>query len=159
MRIGHGFDVHKFSGNGPIIICGVKIPYKQGLMAHSDGDVALHALIDSLLGAASLGDIGKFFPDIDPTFKNANSRNLLRNVYSCVLKKGYFINNIDITIIAQAPKILPYITDMYENITNDLCCNIDDINIKVTTTERLGFIGRKEGIACEAVVLLKKENC
>ncbi|MGP1930524.1 MAG: 2-C-methyl-D-erythritol 2,4-cyclodiphosphate synthase [Arsenophonus sp. ET-YP4-MAG3] len=158
MRIGHGFDVHKFSGNGPIIICGIKIPYKQGLIAHSDGDVALHALIDSLLGAASLGDIGKFFPDTNPIFKNANSRNLLRNAYSHVLKKGYFINNIDITIIAQVPKILPYIEDMHKNITNDLCCNIDDVNIKVTTTEKLGFIGRKEGIACEAVVLLKNKS-
>ncbi|MGP1931916.1 MAG: 2-C-methyl-D-erythritol 2,4-cyclodiphosphate synthase [Arsenophonus sp.] len=158
MRIGHGFDVHKFSEGKSIIICGVKIPSKLGLMAHSDGDVALHALIDSILGAAALGDIGKLFPDIDISLKDINSRLLLRQAYSQVIKKGYCISNVDITIITQIPKIFPYITDMYKNISNDLSCSIDNINIKATTTEKLGFIGRKEGIACEAVTLLINNN-
>ncbi|HGJ5872837.1 MULTISPECIES: 2-C-methyl-D-erythritol 2,4-cyclodiphosphate synthase [Arsenophonus] len=158
MRIGHGFDVHKFGGDGPITICGVKIPYEQGLIAHSDGDVALHALTDAILGAAALGDIGKLFPDTDPAFKNVESRSLLREAYLQVLKKGYCISNLDITIIAQAPKMLPYIADMRKNIADDLGCHIDDVNVKATTTEKLGFIGRKEGIACAAVALLVKDN-
>ncbi|OWO81000.1 MULTISPECIES: 2-C-methyl-D-erythritol 2,4-cyclodiphosphate synthase [Photorhabdus] len=157
MRIGHGFDVHKFGGEGPIIIGGVRIPYEQGLLAHSDGDVALHAATDALLGAAALGDIGKLFPDTDPAFKGADSRKLLREAYSRIREKGYRIGNLDITIIAQAPKMLPHIPQMRVNLAEDLQCHIDDINVKATTTEKLGFVGRKEGIACEAVALLVKE--
>ncbi|MCA6222085.1 2-C-methyl-D-erythritol 2,4-cyclodiphosphate synthase [Photorhabdus antumapuensis] len=157
MRIGHGFDVHKFGGEGPIIIGGVRIPYEQGLLAHSDGDVALHAATDALLGAAALGDIGKLFPDTDLAFKGVDSRKLLREAYSRIREKGYRIGNLDITIIAQAPKMWPHIPQMRVNLAEDLQCHIDDINVKATTTEKLGFVGRKEGIACEAVALLVKE--
>ncbi|ETS29533.1 2-C-methyl-D-erythritol 2,4-cyclodiphosphate synthase [Photorhabdus temperata] len=157
MRIGHGFDVHKFGGEGPIIIGGVRIPYEQGLLAHSDGDVALHAATDALLGAAALGDIGKLFPDTDPAFKGVDSRKLLREAYRRIREKGYRIGNLDITIIAQAPKMLPHVPQMRVNLAEDLQCHIDDINVKATTTEKLGFVGRKEGIACEAVALLVKE--
>ncbi|MQL49034.1 MULTISPECIES: 2-C-methyl-D-erythritol 2,4-cyclodiphosphate synthase [Photorhabdus] len=157
MRVGHGFDVHKFGGEGPIIIGGVRIPYEQGLLAHSDGDVALHAATDALLGAAALGDIGKLFPDTDPTFKGVDSRKLLREAYRRIREKGYRIGNLDITIIAQAPKMLPHVPQMRVNLAEDLQCHIDDINVKATTTEKLGFVGRKEGIACEAVALLVKE--
>lgn len=154
MRIGHGFDVHAFIKDSQITICGVTIPYKYGLMAHSDGDVALHAVTDAILGGAALGDIGRLFPDTDLAFKNIDSRILLRKAYLKVLEKGYFISNLDVTIISQVPKILPYISDMRKNIADDLSCHIDDVNIKSTTTEKLGFIGRKEGIACTAVALL-----
>ncbi|CDG97078.1 2-C-methyl-D-erythritol 2,4-cyclodiphosphate synthase [Xenorhabdus bovienii] len=157
MRIGHGFDVHKFGGEGPLVIGGVSIPYEQGLIAHSDGDVALHAATDALLGAAALGDIGKLFPDTDPAFKGADSRELLKEAYRRIRKKGYRIGNLDITIIAQAPKMLPHIPQMRVNLAEDLECHMDDINVKATTTEKLGFVGRKEGIACEAVALLVKE--
>ncbi|MBD2809521.1 2-C-methyl-D-erythritol 2,4-cyclodiphosphate synthase [Xenorhabdus sp. Vera] len=157
MRIGHGFDVHKFGGEGPLVIGGVRIPYEQGLIAHSDGDVALHAATDALLGAAALGDIGKLFPDTDPAFKGADSRELLKEAYRRIRAKGYRIGNLDITIIAQAPKMLPHIPQMRVNLAEDLECHMDDINVKATTTEKLGFIGRKEGIACEAVALLVKE--
>ncbi|MBI6549381.1 2-C-methyl-D-erythritol 2,4-cyclodiphosphate synthase [Xenorhabdus lircayensis] len=157
MRIGHGFDVHKFGGEGPLVIGGVRIPYEQGLIAHSDGDVALHAATDALLGAAALGDIGKLFPDTDPAFKGADSRELLKEAYRRIRAKGYRIGNLDITIIAQAPKMLPHIPQMRVNLAEDLKCHMDDINVKATTTEKLGFVGRKEGIACEAVALLIKE--
>ncbi|MGJ0623650.1 2-C-methyl-D-erythritol 2,4-cyclodiphosphate synthase [Xenorhabdus bovienii] len=157
MRIGHGFDVHKFGGEGPLVIGGARIPYEQGLIAHSDGDVALHAATDALLGAAALGDIGKLFPDTDPAFKGADSRELLKEAYRRIRKKGYRIGNLDITIIAQAPKMLPHIPQMRVNLAEDLECHMDDINVKATTTEKLGFVGRKEGIACEAVALLVKE--
>ncbi|CDG89968.1 2-C-methyl-D-erythritol 2,4-cyclodiphosphate synthase [Xenorhabdus bovienii] len=157
MRIGHGFDVHKFGGERPLVIGGVRIPYEQGLIAHSDGDVALHAATDALLGAVALGDIGKLFPDTDPAFKGADSRELLKEAYRRIRKKGYRIGNLDITIIAQAPKMLPHIPQMRVNLAEDLECHMDDINVKATTTEKLGFVGRKEGIACEAVALLVKE--
>ncbi|CEE90619.1 2C-methyl-D-erythritol 2,4-cyclodiphosphate synthase [Xenorhabdus nematophila str. Anatoliense] len=157
MRIGHGFDVHKFGGEGPLVIGGVRIPYEQGLIAYSDGDVALHAATDALLGAAALGDIGKLFPDTDPAFKGADSRELLKEAYRRIRAKGYRIGNLDITIIAQAPKMLPHIPQMRVNLAEDLECHMDDINVKATTTEKLGFVGRKEGIACEAVALLVKE--
>ncbi|OKP03143.1 2-C-methyl-D-erythritol 2,4-cyclodiphosphate synthase [Xenorhabdus eapokensis] len=157
MRIGHGFDVHKFGGEGPLVIGGVRIPYEQGLIAHSDGDVALHAATDALLGAAALGDIGKLFPDTDPAFKGADSRELLKEAYRRIRAKGYRIGNVDITIIAQAPKMLPHIPQMRVNLAEDLECHMDDINVKATTTEKLGFVGRKEGIACAAVALLVKE--
>lgn len=154
MRIGHGFDVHKFGGKGPIIIGGVQIPYPQGLLAHSDGDVALHAATDALLGAAALGDIGELFPDTDMAFKGADSRGLLREAYRRIFEKGYRLGNLDITIIAQAPKMAPYVGQMRGFLAEDLACHLDDINVKATTTEKLGFIGRGEGIACEAVALL-----
>ena len=154
IRIGHGFDVHKFGGEGPVIIGGVAIPYEQGLIAHSDGDVALHALTDALLGAIAAGDIGKHFPDTDDKWKGADSRALLREVYRFVKQKGYVLGNADVTIIAQAPKMLPFIQSMREAIAADLETDIDNINVKATTTEKLGFTGRKEGIACEAVALI-----
>ena len=156
MRIGHGFDVHAFGGEGPIVIAGVRIPYEQGLLAHSDGDVALHAATDALLGAAALGDIGKLSPDTDPAYKGADSRVLLREAFRRIQEKGYRLGNLDVTIIAQAPKMLPHIPQMRVNLAEDLQCHMDDINVKATTTEKLGFTGRKEGIACEAVALLVK---
>ena len=157
IRIGHGFDVHKFGGEGPVIIGGVAIPYQQGLIAHSDGDVALHALADALLGAIAAGDIGKHFPDTDEKWKGAGSRELLKDVYRRVQEQGYRLGNADITIIAQAPKMAPYIDAMCAAIAEDLATDISNINVKATTTERLGFTGRKEGIATEAVVLLFKQ--
>ncbi|EHK9186018.1 2-C-methyl-D-erythritol 2,4-cyclodiphosphate synthase [Vibrio vulnificus] len=157
MRIGHGFDVHKFGGEGPVIIGGVTVPYEQGLIAHSDGDVALHALSDALLGAIAAGDIGRHFPDTDDKWKGADSRELLKDVYRRVKEQGYKLGNADVTIIAQAPKMAPYIDAMREAIAHDLETDIRNINVKATTTERLGFTGRKEGIATEAVVLLIKQ--
>lgn len=156
MRIGHGFDVHAFGGEGPLIIGGVRIPYEKGLLAHSDGDVALHALTDALLGAAALGDIGKLFPDTDEAYKGADSRELLREAMRQIAKKGYRVGNVDVTIIAQAPKMLPHAPQMRINIAEDLDIHMDEVNVKATTTERLGFTGRGEGIACEAVALLIK---
>lgn len=158
MRIGHGFDVHAFGGEGPLVIGGVRIPFEQGFVAHSDGDVALHALTDALLGAVAMGDIGKLFPDTDPAFKGADSRGLLRNAWQRIVQKGYCIGNVDITIVAQAPKMLPHTPQMRVNIAEDLGCHLDQINVKATTTEKLGFTGRGEGIACEAVVLLLKSE-
>ncbi|EGR0905312.1 2-C-methyl-D-erythritol 2,4-cyclodiphosphate synthase [Vibrio parahaemolyticus] len=157
IRIGHGFDVHKFGGEGPVIIGGVAIPYEQGLIAHSDGDVALHALTDALLGAIAAGDIGRHFPDTDDKWKGANSRELLKDVYRRVKEQGYRLGNADVTIMAQAPKMAPYIDAMCAAIAEDLETDIININVKATTTERLGFTGRKEGIATEAVVLLFKQ--
>lgn len=157
IRIGHGFDVHKFGGEGPVIIGGVAIPYEQGLAAHSDGDVALHALTDALLGAIAAGDIGRHFPDTDDKWKGANSRELLKDVYRRVKEQGYRLGNADVTIMAQAPKMAPHIDAMCAAIAEDLETDISNINVKATTTERLGFTGRKEGIATEAVVLLFKQ--
>ncbi|MHC6526283.1 2-C-methyl-D-erythritol 2,4-cyclodiphosphate synthase [Vibrio proteolyticus] len=156
IRIGHGFDVHKFGGLGPVIIGGVAVPYEQGLIAHSDGDVALHALCDALLGAIAAGDIGRHFPDTDDKWKGADSRELLKDVYRRVQAQGYVLGNADITIIAQAPKMAPHIEAMQTTIAADLGTDPGNINVKATTTERLGFTGRKEGIATEAVVLLMK---
>ena len=156
IRVGQGYDVHRFVDQGDVILGGVKIDYEQGLEAHSDGDVVLHALCDALLGAAALGDIGKHFPDTDPEFKGADSRVLLRHVYAIVQEKGYSLGNADITIIAQAPKMAPHIIAMCENIAADLSVDVDCINVKATTTEKLGFEGRKEGIAVQAVVLISK---
>ncbi len=158
MRIGHGFDVHKFGGEGPVIIGGVSVPYEQGLIAHSDGDVALHALCDALLGAIAEGDIGRHFPDTDDKWKGADSRALLRDVYRRVKEKGFVLGNADVTIIAQAPKMAPHIQAMCNAIAEDLETELDNVNVKATTSERLGFTGRKEGIACEAVVLLVKAS-
>ncbi|TCP94876.1 2-C-methyl-D-erythritol 2,4-cyclodiphosphate synthase [Cricetibacter osteomyelitidis] len=156
IRIGHGFDVHAFGENRPLIIGGVEVPYHTGFIAHSDGDVALHALTDALLGAVALGDIGKLFPDTDMQFKNIDSRILLREAFRQVQEKGYKIGNIDVTIIAQAPKMRPHIDAMRAVIATDLVCEPEQVNIKATTTEKLGFTGRSEGIATEAVVLLIK---
>ncbi len=155
IRIGQGYDVHRFQDDGDVILGGVKIDYHQGLEAHSDGDVVLHALCDALLGAAALGDIGKHFPDTDPEFKGADSRVLLKHVYSIVQEQGYSLVNADITIIAQAPKMAPHITAMCSNIADDLKVAIDAINVKATTTEKLGFEGRSEGIAVQAAVLIE----
>ncbi|MCR3755546.1 MAG: 2-C-methyl-D-erythritol 2,4-cyclodiphosphate synthase [Sodalis sp. Psp] len=158
MRIGYGFDVHKFGGDGPLIIGGVRIPYTQGLLAYSDGDVALHATTDALLGAAALGDIGILFSDNDPTYKGADSRSLLRVAWEKIAAKGYLLGNLDITLIAQSPKITPHILQMRMYIAEDLGCYMDNINIKATTTEQLGFTGRGEGIACAAVALLSRAS-
>ena len=154
IRIGQGFDVHAFGPGDKIVLGGVVIPYSQGLIAHSDGDVLLHALADALLGAAALGDIGRHFPDTDPTYANADSRALLRMVVAKVRAKGFKVVNADMTIIAQAPKMAPYIPRMVPLIAEDLAVATDAVNIKATTTEQLGFTGRKEGIACLASVLL-----
>ncbi|OAH95924.1 2-C-methyl-D-erythritol 2,4-cyclodiphosphate synthase [Methylomonas methanica] len=156
IRVGQGYDVHRFNDGDHIILGGVKIPYERGLEAHSDGDVVLHALADAILGAAALGDIGKHFPDTDPEFKGADSRVLLRHVYKIVQEKGYKLVNADVTIIAQAPKMLPHVPAMRANIAADLVVDVDFINVKATTTEKLGFEGRKEGIAVQAVVLIEK---
>lgn len=154
MRIGHGYDVHRFGEGDFITLGGVRIPHKFGLIAHSDGDVLLHALSDALLGACALGDIGKHFPDTDPRFKGADSRALLRYVVALVHGKGYVIGNVDATIIAQAPKMAPHIEAMRGSIAEDLQVDLEQVNVKATTTEKLGFTGREEGIAVHAVALL-----
>ncbi|MEQ3692068.1 MAG: 2-C-methyl-D-erythritol 2,4-cyclodiphosphate synthase [Alcanivorax sp.] len=158
MRIGHGFDVHAFDDGDFITLGGVRISHTHGLKAHSDGDVALHALADALLGAAALGDIGQHFPDTDEQWKGADSRMLLRHVVSLVADKGYQVGNVDVTIIAQAPKMAPHINDMRAAIAADLAIRIDDVNVKATTTEKLGYVGRKEGISVHAVALLLKTD-
>ena len=156
MRIGHGYDVHAFGDGDHIMLCGVRIAHQNGLMAHSDGDVALHALTDALLGALALGDIGHHFPDDDPAFEGADSRQLLRQVMALVKARGFVMGNADLTIIAQAPKLATHIAAMRKNLSEDLGSDIDLINVKATTTEKLGFVGREEGIAVHAVVLLKE---
>ncbi|WKE66450.1 2-C-methyl-D-erythritol 2,4-cyclodiphosphate synthase [Gallaecimonas kandeliae] len=156
MRIGHGFDVHKFGAERDLILGGVVVPHHSGLIAHSDGDVVLHAVTDALLGAVALGDIGRHFPDNDPAFKDADSRALLRHGFALVKAKGYRLGNLDVTIMAQAPKMAPHVAAMVENLAADLESELERINVKATTTERLGFVGREEGIAVEAVVLLEK---
>lgn len=153
-RIGTGFDVHVFKEGRPLILAGVNIPYKKGLLGHSDADVALHALMDALLGAAALGDIGKYFPDTDTRYKGADSRKLLRAVVGILEEKGWNVNNVDITIIAQRPKLAAYISEMRELVAHDLLIPIDNVSIKATTTEKLGFTGREEGIAAEAAASL-----
>ncbi|WP_065187945.1 2-C-methyl-D-erythritol 2,4-cyclodiphosphate synthase [Shewanella woodyi] len=156
IRIGHGFDVHKFGGDSPLLLGGVNVPYETGLIAHSDGDVVLHAISDAVLGAVALGDIGKHFPDTDDDFKGADSRHLLRHCYQLAKDKGFVIGNLDVTIIAQAPKMAPHIQAIREVLSRDFATALDNINVKATTTEKLGFTGRKEGIAVEAVILLTK---
>ncbi len=154
MRIGQGYDVHKLVEGRDCIICGVKIPYEKGLLGHSDADVALHALSDAILGAAAMGDIGKHFPDTDPKYKGASSRVLLREVIKIVGDRGYKVANADITIVAQRPKMSPYIDEMRANVAEDLGVDADAVSVKATTTEKLGFEGRGEGISAMAVVLL-----
>ncbi len=154
MRIGHGFDVHKFGGQGPVVLAGVSIPFDQGLVAHSDGDVAIHALCDAILGALCLADIGNHFPDTDGQYENISSRILLRHVVGLMFDKGYQLGNADITIVAQAPKIAPHLLPMRSCLSEDLQCDLEQINVKATTTEKLGYVGRKEGVSVHAVVLL-----
>ncbi len=156
MRIGQGFDAHAFKEEGRLVLGGVEIPHDKGMEAHSDGDVVLHALCDALLGAAGLGDIGKHFPDNDPQYKGIDSRVLLRNVMQQLKQQGYQVGNADLTIVAQAPRLAPYIDTMQERIANDLGVAENQVNVKATTTEKMGFTGRKEGIAAFAVVLIDK---
>ncbi|PKF61998.1 2-C-methyl-D-erythritol 2,4-cyclodiphosphate synthase [Psychromonas sp. psych-6C06] len=158
IRIGHGFDVHKFGGQGPITIAGVKIPYMQGLIAHSDGDVALHALCDAILGALAMGDIGHHFPDNDQQYAGVDSRKLLKEVYQLAIEKGYRLGNLDMTIAAEVPKMAPHIHAMRTEIASILDTDIGNVNVKATTTEKLGYVGRSEGIATHAVVLLFKKS-
>ncbi len=158
MRIGHGFDVHRFGPGDHLMIGGVKLPFEQGFVAHSDGDVLLHALCDALLGACALGDIGRHFPDTDPAYKGADSRELLRRVLALVEGEGFTPVNLDATLMAQAPKMAGHIDAMRETIANDLKLSLGQVNVKATTTERLGFTGRGEGIAAEAVVLLTRRS-
>jgi 2-C-methyl-D-erythritol 2,4-cyclodiphosphate synthase len=155
VRVGQGFDVHKFTLGRPLIIGGVKINHEYGLEGHSDADVLIHAVMDALLGAAGLGDIGKYFPDTDEIFKDSNSRELLRIVVKNLTSNNYMIGNIDATIICEAPKMKPYINQMISNIADDCVCDLNNINIKATTTEKLGFIGRSEGIAAQAICLIQ----
>lgn len=155
MRIGHGYDVHKLVEGRPLILGGETIPFELGLLGHSDADVLLHAICDALLGAAALGDIGKHFPDNDNTYKNIDSRILLRNTVSLLKEKGYEIVNIDATVIAQKPKLAPFIPNMIKNVAEDCGADISQINIKATTEEKLGFTGNLEGISSHAVCMIK----
>lgn len=154
-RIGHGFDVHRFGPGDHVVIGGVSIPHRCGLVAHSDGDVLLHALCDALLGAAGLGDIGHHFPDTDPAYRGADSRELLRAVQARLEAAGWRLGNADLTVVAQAPRMAAFITAMREHIAADLRVEVKQVNVKATTTERLGYTGREEGIAAYAVVLLE----
>ncbi len=155
MRIGHGFDIHRFENGKPLILGGVVIPFPQGMKAHSDGDVLLHAVCDAILGAAALKDIGTHFPDTDARYKGIDSRNLLRNVVALVQQKGFNVQNIDATIIAEAPKLAPYLDAMCDNLAEDMGLSRRDVNVKATTMEKLGAIGQGEAIAVHAVVLLR----
>ena len=154
MRVGLGYDVHKLVENRKLILGGVEIPYEKGLLGHSDADVLLHAIMDALLGAAALGDIGKHFPDNDDRYKDVDSLVLLEKVCELIRNKGYEISNVDSTILAQAPKLRPYIDEMRSKLAKAMKLDIDELSVKATTEERLGFTGREEGIAAHAVVLL-----
>lgn len=154
MRIGHGYDVHRFQSGECITLGGVRIAHNKSFVAHSDGDVLLHALTDALLGAAALGDIGQHFPDTDPAYKGADSRELLRKVVALLQQAGWAVGNVDMTILAQAPKMAPHIVAMRECIAADLQVELSQVNVKATTTESLGFVGREEGIAAHAVAIL-----
>lgn len=154
MRVGIGYDVHKLVINRPLVLGGVSIPHEKGLLGHSDADVLLHAIMDSLLGALALGDIGKHFPDTDKSYKNISSLILLQKVGEIITDRGYKIENLDSTIIAQKPKLAPYITEMRENIAKTLKMNIDMVSVKATTEEGLGFSGREEGISSQSICLL-----
>ena len=158
MRVGIGYDVHKLCENRKLILGGVDIPYEKGLLGHSDADVLLHAICDALLGAAALGDIGKHFPDNDMSYKNIDSMILLKRVCELILKEGYSISNIDATVVCQKPKLAPYIEQMRINISACLELDLSQVNIKATTTETLGFEGRKEGISSHAVCLIEKRG-
>lgn len=156
IRIGQGFDVHAFAEDRKLILGGTEIPHTKGLLGHSDADVLLHTIADAALGAIAAGDIGKHFPDTDPEFKDADSAKLLQHVYALVKAEGYELGNLDATVIAQAPKLRPYIDTIRARIAELLEADIEQINVKATTTEWLGFTGREEGIACQAVILLKR---
>ena len=158
MRVGMGYDVHKLVAGRDLIIGGVKIPHTLGLLGHSDADVLLHAIMDALLGAAALGDIGKHFPDTDPQYKGISSMVLLEHCYQLMDKEGYEINNLDSIIMCEAPKMAPHIQKMRENVASKLHCDISQINIKATRGEKLGFVGRQEGMVAQAVVLLRKKG-
>ncbi|MCK1976624.1 2-C-methyl-D-erythritol 2,4-cyclodiphosphate synthase [Jeotgalicoccus huakuii] len=158
MRIGHGYDVHAFDENRPLILGGMEIPHDRGLKGHSDADVVLHTVTDAILGALALGDIGKFFPDTDAQYKDADSKKLLSAVVEMMTEKGYEIGNIDVVVIAEKPKLREYIDTMRQNVADLLLTKIENVNIKATTSEKLGFTGREEGIASEAVVLLNKQE-
>lgn len=155
MRIGHGYDAHPLVAGRDLILGGVKIPHSKGLQGHSDADVLIHAICDACLGAAGLGDIGQHFPDTDSQYKNIESRKLLCKVREAIAKRGWKIANVDSTIVAQAPRVAPYLAQMITNIASDLGITTENINVKATTTERLGFTGREEGIAAHAVALLE----
>ncbi|MDT8453310.1 MAG: 2-C-methyl-D-erythritol 2,4-cyclodiphosphate synthase [Gammaproteobacteria bacterium] len=154
MRVGHGFDVHAFADGDHIMLAGVRIAHTHGLLAHSDGDVVIHAICDALLGAIAAGDIGRHFPDTDARYENIDSRLLLQSVYQKVKQAGYGLSNLDVTIVAQAPVLSTYITPMCESIAELLKVQKNQINIKATTTEKLGYVGRREGVAVHAVVLV-----
>ena len=156
IRVGHGYDVHRFAEGYKLILGGVEIPYELGLSGHSDADVLIHALMDAMLGAAGLGDIGKHFPDTDDKYKGISSMLLLKEVKKLVEKEGYSLSNADITVVAQKPKLAPYIDQIKKNIALALCTDVSDINVKATTEEHLGFTGRLEGISSHAVVLISK---
>ena len=156
MRIGHGYDVHRLVEGRNLILGGVKIDYEKGLLGHSDADVLLHAVSDALLGAAGLGDIGRHFPDTDPKYKGADSLELLREVYRKISEKGFHVGNIDVTMIAQRPKLKDFIPQMQENIAAAVGVTPDRVNVKATTEERLGFTGTGEGMSCHAVCLLEE---
>lgn len=157
IRIGYGYDVHAFEAGEELVLGGVKIPFQKKLKGHSDADVLLHAITDALLGALALGDIGVHFPDTDPEYKGADSLGLLEKAYDMVLGKGYSLSNLDATIIAEAPKLNPFIPDMAKNISSVLKCHEDLVSIKATTGEKMGFVGRGEGIAVQSVVLVKRD--
>lgn len=156
IRIGHGYDVHRLTENRRLIICGVEIPYEKGLLGHSDADVATHAVMDALLGAAAMQDIGKLFPDNDPAFEGADSIELLKRVMEKLDEKGYAVSNIDVTVIAQKPKMSPYIMQMRENLASACGVDVDAVNVKATTEEKLGFTGSGDGIAAHCVCLITK---
>lgn len=156
IKVGQGFDVHAFGEGDHVTLGGVRIAHSQGLIAHSDGDVLIHALCDALLGAVGLGDIGQHFPDTDSKFADIDSRELLRHVVALARREGYRVGNADTTVIAQTPKLWPFVPTMRGNLADDLGVSLESINVKATTTERLGFTGREEGVAAQAVVLLEK---
>ena len=156
IRIGHGFDVHAYKEGRKLILCGVEIEYEKGLLGHSDADVATHALMDALLGAAALGDIGRHFPDTDEKYRGADSLKLLEDVVKLIKKEGYSVSNVDVTIIAQKPKLSPFVEKMVENLARVIGIERTRVNVKATTTEKLGFTGRGEGIAAEAVCIITK---
>ena len=158
IRIGHGYDVHAFGAGDAVVLGGVQIPWERGLIAHSDGDVVLHALCDALLGAAGLGDIGRHFPDTDPALSDADSRTLVRAVVAQLDEAGWTVVNVDLTVIAQTPRLSEHIDGMRERIAADLRVVVGRVNVKATTTEKLGFVGREEGIASHAVALLTNES-
>lgn len=153
-RIGYGYDVHQFQEGRKLILGGVEIPSEKGLIGHSDADVLLHAITDALLGALALGDIGTYFPDTDEAHKNADSRHLLREAYNLVQSKGYLLGNLDTTLILESPKLRSYINEIRKTISEDLKCSVDEVSVKATTSEKMGFAGREEGVIAQAVVLI-----